>query len=80
VLIISLSGRAPNVAQAFPTLNGSSTITPSELNSSFALYGVGPTGDGLDITHGHALNTRWGPGYVLTNPRETAICVVCAWA
>jgi hypothetical protein len=76
VLIISLSGRAPDVAHAFPILNGSSTITPSELRSSLAFYGVDPNNDGLDITHGHAVNTRWGTGYVLTNPRKTAICVV----
>jgi hypothetical protein len=76
VLIVSLSGRAPNVAQAFPILKGSSTITPSELSRSLAIYGVGPNNDGLDIAHGHAVSTRWGTGYVLTNPRETAICVV----
>ena len=76
VLIFSLSGRAPNVAQAFPVLNGSSTITPSELRSSLAFYGTAPNNDGLDIGRGHAVSTRWGTGYVLTNPRETFICVV----
>jgi hypothetical protein len=76
VLIISLSGRAPNVAQAFPILNGSSTITPSELSRSLLIYGVDPGNDGIDIEHGHAVSTLWGTGYVLTNPRRTAICVV----
>jgi len=76
VLIISLSGRAPDVAQAFPILNGSSTITPSELSRSLLIYGVAPNNDGIDIEHGHAVSTRWGTGYVLTNPSRTAICVV----
>ena len=76
MLVISLSGSTPNVAQAFPILKGSSTITPSELRSSLTSYGVAPNSDGLDVAHGHAVNTRWGTGYVLTNPRETAICIV----
>jgi hypothetical protein len=76
VLVISLSGRAPDVAQAFPILNGSSTITPSELSRSLLIYGVPPNNDGIDIEHGYAVSTRWGTGYVLTNPRRTAICVV----
>lgn len=76
VLVISLSGRAPNIAQAFPVLKGPSTITPSELRSSLTSYGVAPNNDGLDIGHGRAVSTRWGTGYVLTNPRETFICVV----
>lgn len=76
VLVISLSGRAPDVAQAFPILNGSSTITPSELSRSLLIYGVAPNNDGIDIEHGHAVSTRWGTGYVLTNPSRTAICVV----
>jgi hypothetical protein len=76
VLIISLAGRAPTVAQAFPILNGSTTITPSELRRSLLIYGVAPNNDGIDIKHGHAVSTRWGTGYVLTNPSRTAICVV----
>ncbi|MEO6857937.1 MAG: hypothetical protein ABI323_05040 [Solirubrobacteraceae bacterium] len=76
VLVIALSGGAPNVAQAFPILKGSSTITPSELRSSLTSYGVAPNNDGLDIGHGYAMSTRWGTGYVLTNPHATFICVV----
>lgn len=76
VLVISLSGRAPNVAQAFPILNGSSTITPSELHRSLIYYGVSAGDDGINIGHGHAVSTRWGTGYVLTNPHRTTICVV----
>ncbi len=76
VLVISLAGRAPNVADAFPILNSSSTITPSQLSRSLLDYGVDPGNDGIDLTHGHAVSTRWGTGYVLTNARQTAICVV----
>jgi hypothetical protein len=76
VLVISLSGRTPNVAHAFPILNSSSTITPSELSRSLLIYGVGPGNDGIDLKHGHAVSTRWGTGYVLSNARRTAICVV----
>jgi hypothetical protein len=75
-LVIAVSGHTPNVAQAFPILNGRSTITPSELNASLRLYGVGPSNDGLSTKYGHPARTRWGTGYVLTNPRGTAICVV----
>jgi hypothetical protein len=75
-LVISISGHTPNVAQAFPILNGRSTITPSELTASLHLYGVGPSNDGLSTKYGHPVRTRWGTGYVLTNPRRTAICVV----
>lgn len=74
-LLISISGHTPNVAQAFPILNGRSTITPSELNAALRLYGVGPSNDGLSTKYGHPVRTRWGTGYVLTNPRRTAICV-----
>lgn len=76
VLVVSLSERAPNVAHAFPILNSSWTITPSELSRSLLIYGVGPGDDGIDRTHGHAVSTRWGTGYVLSNARRTAICVV----
>lgn len=76
VVAVSLSGHAPSVAQAFPILNRPSVITPAELNSSLAIYGVSPTGDGLDSGHGHPIRTPWGTGYVLTNPRDTIICVV----
>ncbi len=76
VLVISLSGRAPNIAQAFPVLKDPSTITPSELRSSLAIYGTAPNNDGLEIGHGRAVSTRWGTGYVLTNPRESFICLV----
>ena len=74
-LIVSLSGRAPNIAQAFPVLNGSATITPSELQSSLRIYGVSSTG-GLDIRHGRPVRTPWGTGYALTNPSQTTICFV----
>ncbi|HEY6399552.1 MAG TPA: hypothetical protein VIX82_19065 [Solirubrobacteraceae bacterium] len=76
VLVISLTGRAPNIAHAFPILNGPSTITPSELSRSVLYYGVGPGNDGIDLNHGHAVSTQWGTGYVLTNQQESAICVV----
>jgi hypothetical protein len=75
-LVISLSGHAPNVAQAFPVLKSSATITPSELQSSLKLYGVSASNDGLDIGRGRAVSTPWGTGYVLTNPSETTICFV----
>ncbi|MFZ1997252.1 MAG: hypothetical protein WAU75_24260 [Solirubrobacteraceae bacterium] len=77
VLVISLSGHTPDVAHAFPILNSSSTITPAELSRSLLYYGVSPgNSDGIDLKHGHAVSTRWGTGYVLSNPRRTAICVV----
>ncbi|MEO8967250.1 MAG: hypothetical protein ABI355_06615 [Solirubrobacteraceae bacterium] len=76
-LLLSFSGHVPNVAQAFPILNGSSTITPSELHRSLIYYGVSAgNNDGINIGHGHPVSTRWGTGYVLTSPRRTAICVV----
>jgi hypothetical protein len=75
-LVVSLSGHAPNVAQAFPVLKGSATITPSQLQSSLRIYGVGRGNDGLDIEHGRPVRTRWGTGYVLTNPSQTTICFV----
>jgi hypothetical protein len=75
-MVISLSGHTPNVAQAFPILKNSATITPGELQNSLKIYGVSASNDGLDIEHGHALSTPWGTGYVLTNPSETIICVV----
>jgi hypothetical protein len=76
VLVISLSARTPNLAHAFPILNSSSTITTPELSRSLVIYGVGPGDDGIDLKHGHAVSTRWGTGYVLSNARRTAICVV----
>ncbi len=76
VLVISPSGHAPNIAQAFPVLKAAPTITPSELRSSLTRYGTGPNNDGLDIGHGRAVSTRWGTGYVLTNTRERFICLV----
>lgn len=76
VLVASLSGRAPSVAHAFPVLNRPSVITPAELRSSLAIYGMSPTEDGLDIGHGRPVRTPWGTGYVLTNPHTTTICVV----
>lgn len=75
-LIISFSGRTLSVAQAFPVLNRPSVITPAELNSSLRIYGVSPTGDGLDTGHGHPVRTPWGTGYVLTDPHHTIICVL----
>ena len=76
VLVISLSGRTPNVAHAFPILNSSATITPAELSRSLLIYGVGSGDDGIDLKHGHAVSTQWGTGYVLSNARRSAICFV----
>jgi hypothetical protein len=76
-LVLSLSGGATNVAQAFPILKSPSTITPSELRTSLLVYGVNPnTNDGLDLAHGRAISTRWGTGYVLSNPQKTTLCIV----
>jgi hypothetical protein len=75
-LIVSLSGSAPNVAQAFPALNGPSVLTPGMLQQSLAAYGVGPHDGGLRVGTGHAVSTPWGTGYVLTSPSDSFVCVV----
>lgn len=76
VLIISLSGRAPSVAQAFPALNGPSTLTPTALQQSLKTYGVSPNNDGINIAKGRAVTTPWGTGFLLTGPDQRFVCVV----
>lgn len=75
VLIISLSGRAPSVAQAFPVLNGPSTLTPAALQQSLRYYGVSGDG-GINIAKGRTVDTPWGTGYVLTGQDNRFVCVV----
>jgi hypothetical protein len=75
VLTISLSGRAPSVAQAFPALNGPSTLTPAALQQSLRYYGVSGDG-GINITKGRTVDTPWGTGYILTGPDNRFVCVV----
>ena len=74
-LTVSLSGSAPNVAQAFPALNGPSVLTPAALALSLRNYGVGGDG-GIDIAKGHVVGTPWGNGDVLTGPGDSFVCVV----
>lgn len=76
VLVFSLSGRAPSVAQAFPALNGPFTLTPAALQQSLRYYGVSGGNDGLNIAKGRTVNTPWGTGYVLTGPNNRFVCVV----
>lgn len=75
VLTISLSGRAPRVAQAFPALNGPTTLTPVALQQSLRYYGVAGDG-GLNIARGRPVDTPWGTGYILAGPGNRFICVV----
>jgi hypothetical protein len=76
VLTISLSGRAPSVAQAFPVLNGPSTLTPAALQQSLQAGNYGVSGDGgINIAKGRAVGTPWGTGYVLTGPQNRFVCV-----
>jgi hypothetical protein len=74
-LTVSLSGSAPNVAQAFPALNGPSVLTPAALALSRRNYGVAGDG-GISIAKGHVVGTPWGNGYVLTGPGDSFVCVV----
>lgn len=75
-LTVSLSGSAPNVANAFPVLNAPSVLTPVALQQSLAIYGVGPHDGGIDIARGRAVGTPWGNGYVLTSPGAGFVCIV----
>jgi hypothetical protein len=75
-LTVSLSGSAPNVAQAFPALNDPSVLTPAALGQSLKVYGVDPHNDGLNIARGHVVGTPWGTGYILTGPDNSFVCVV----
>lgn len=75
-LTVSLSGTAPNVAQAFPALNGPSTLTPAALQQSLREYGVSGGTDGLNIAKGRTVDTPWGTGYILTGPDNSFVCVV----
>jgi hypothetical protein len=75
-LTVSLSGTAPNVAQAFPALNDPSVLTPAALGQSLKVYGVDPHNDGLNIARGHVVGTPWGTGYILTDPDNRFVCVV----
>lgn len=75
VLVISFSGRAPSVAQAFPALNGPSVLTPAALQQSLRYYGVSGDG-GINIAKGRTVDTPWGTGYILTGPDNRFVCVV----
>lgn len=75
-LVVSLSGSAPNVAQAFPALNGPFTLTPAALQQSLKIYGVSPGNDGINITKGRTVTTPWGTGYILAGPDHRFVCVV----
>lgn len=75
MLVISVSGRVPSVAQAFPILNGPSVLTPAALQQSLSYYGVSGDG-GISIAKGRTVDTPWGTGYILTGPDNRFICVV----
>jgi hypothetical protein len=74
VLIVSVSGPVPTVAQAFPALTTPSTPIPAALQQSLNEYGTAP--NALDIATGHRVHTPWGTGYVITGYHGRLVCVI----